>query len=105
MTNTGLYVDDGTQILTTLDIHFSRPDRQVAICPFLEDDTTDTTRSYMPNGTPTATWEFTQGNCVDPATSTCITYDVECPDLDPWPETDVDEYLKNQSTLSWYGWF
>ena len=64
------------------------------------------TRSHMPNGAvdDPPTWAYLQGDCVAPATSTCITYDVECPDLDPWPETDVDTYLKNQSVLSWYGW-
>ena len=36
--------------------------------------------------------------------SVCFEVDIECPDLDPWPETDVDEYLKNKDILSWYGW-
>ena len=96
-----------TSIVTTLEINFSRPDRKVAICPFVEDAATPAVnRPGIPAGTPTADWSYVQGDCQDPNLSTCITYDVECPDLDPWPETDVDEYLTNQSVLSWYGlWF
>lgn len=104
---TGLYKNIAGEIQTTLDVHFSRRDRKIAICPFDETDAAGVTRSHMPTGAvpDPPTWPFTQGDCIDPNTSTCITYDVECPDLDPWPETDVDTYLKNQSVLSWYGWF
>jgi len=42
------------------------------------------------------------GKCSD-ITNDCIFYDVECPDL--LNEIDVDDYLKNQSVLNWYGWF
>ena len=98
---------DGTPdvILTSLDIYFSRKDRKVSICPF--DDST-----LIQPGIPAGEFEnaslidasFPQftGACSD-ISSSCIEYDVECPDL--LNEIDVDDYLENQSVLSWYGWF
>ena len=92
-------------ILTTLDIYFSRKDRKVAICPF--DDSTLKPLA-VPAGdfstvNPLApTFPSFTGVCRD-IDSDCIEYDVECPDL--LNEIDVDDYLVNQSVLSWYGWF
>ena len=91
-------------ILTHLDIFYSREDRKVAICPFDDNnklpglppaDFSNLANAFFAYITLTAT-------CSD-ITSSCIEYDVECPDL--LNEMDVDDYLKNQSVLSWYGWF
>ena len=92
-------------ILTHLDIFFSRADRKVAICPF--DDS-----MFKQSGVPPADFSdledvigtnpFFTASCTD-ITSSCIEYDVECPDL--LNEIDVDDYMKNQSVLNWYGWF
>ena len=92
-------------IVTSLDIYFSRLDRRVAICPF--DDSTRTQGS-IPEGDFSSvvltdpTWPYFGGICAD-VDSSCIEYDVECPDL--LNEMDVDDYMNNQSVLSWYGWF
>ena len=92
-------------ILTHLDIFFSRADRKVAICPF--DDS-----MFKQPGTPGidfstlqlvfAAYPLFTALCSD-ITDSCIEYDVECPDL--LNEMDVDDYMKNQSVLNWYGWF
>ena len=35
----------------------------------------------------------------------CLAYWVQCEDLDPWPEVDLDEYITNLDLLSWYGFW
>ena len=92
-------------ILTHFDIYFSRKDRKVAICPF---DDSEEKISGVPGSdlsSPATLFgsypEFTV-ECVD-IDSSCIEYDVECPDL--LNEIDVDDYMKDQSVLNWYGWF
>ena len=91
-------------ILTSLDIYFSRKDRQVAVCPY--DDSTLEQKGIPAGSFDTsdldANWQHLMGKCSD-ITNDCIFYDVECPDL--LNEIDVDDYLKNQSVLNWYGWF
>ena len=52
-------------------------------------------------------WAYFQGAC-RPIDDDCIEYDMECPDLDPFfgeDNMDADQYLKNQSTLQWFGWW
>ena len=43
-------------------------------------------------------------NCVE-ISNDCFEIPIDCPDLDPWPETDVDDLVKGKRELSWYGWY
>ena len=99
---------DGT---TSLDVHFSRKEMRAVICAF---DDTNNVRTPVAAGNDgsdnMARFEaLVPTECTIPlelgkVADDCFEVAIECPDLDPWPETDVDEYLKNKNILSWYGW-
>lgn len=99
---------DGT---TSLDVHFSRKEERAVICAF---DDANNVRTPVAAGNDASDNEalfdaLVPTRCSIPlelgeVADNCFEVEVECPDLDPWPETDVDEYLKNKNILSWYGW-
>ena len=35
----------------------------------------------------------------------CLAYWVQCLDQDPWPDTDLDDYITNLEILNWYGYW
>ena len=35
----------------------------------------------------------------------CLAYWVQCVDLDPWPDTDLDDYIADLEILSWFGYW
>ena len=84
-------VDD--VILTSLEIHFSRKDRRVAICPYDDSNKQGGIDAGDFDGTDLILyWQQLAGTCAD-ITNSCIYYDVECPDL--VNEMKIDDYLEN----------
>ena len=97
---------------TTLDVYFSRNDKKALVCPFDDSETADgefRTPSFdtdlEDSVSASESFEYLLKSGCKEISDECIEIDVECEDLDPWPETDLDDYLDQKDVLTWYGWW
>lgn len=90
----GLVDDDGATGFvpetSILDIWFSRETGMAHICLNVE-----TVPANMCSGGPDG----------EVSNDYCLAYWVQCVDQDPWPDTDLDDYITNLEILNWYGYW